>query len=249
MNRIPWSNVERVKRRSSSTLPKCIGILAWVGTLTNRVIRENDLLGTERERIIDVLHHNDLVFDVFAGVGPFAVPASMLGCSVYANDINPESVKWMTINLKGNESKRSSKDYHVFNLDGRAFLQTIVFPRIEVHQKEVSDDEEKHWCFSENKIVILMNLPELARTFLDVFPAWLAKHADDEDRWRIPIHIFCYTFSKADNYDEEIRRRLKRILPQLSKEQITCRFVRQVAPRKNMICVRIILLQRSESPN
>ncbi|CAF4874937.1 unnamed protein product, partial [Rotaria sp. Silwood2] len=41
-----------------------------------------------------------LVFDVFAGVGPFVVPASMLGCTVYANDINPECFKWMNINLK-----------------------------------------------------------------------------------------------------------------------------------------------------
>lgn len=173
----------------------------------------------------------------------------MMGCSVYANDINPESVKWMTINLKGNQSKKSSKDYHVFNLDGREFLQSIVFPRIEVHQKEVLDDEEKQWCLSENKIVILMNLPELAWTFLDVFPAWLAKHAEDRDRWRIPIHIYCYTFSKADDRDADIRQRLKGILPELSDEQITSRFVRQVAPNKDMMCVRISLFdQQNEHP-
>ncbi|CAF1666035.1 unnamed protein product, partial [Rotaria sordida] len=31
----------------------------------------NPRLSTERERIVNILHHNDLVFDVFAGVGPF----------------------------------------------------------------------------------------------------------------------------------------------------------------------------------
>ena len=150
----------------------------------------------------------------------------------------------MTINLKTNQSQQTAKDYHVGNLDGREFLQTIVFPRIEVHQREVIDDQEKQWCLSDNKIVILMNLPELAWTFLDVFPAWLAKHAEDRDRWRIPIHIYCYTFSKADDRDADIRERLMAILPELNDEPIISRFVRQVAPNKDMMCVRISLFDR-----
>ncbi len=201
--------------------------------------------GTERERIVNILHHNDLVFDVFAGVGPFVVPALMLGCTVYANDINPESVKWMTINLKTNQPKKSSNEYHVFNLDGREFLQTIVFPRIENYQKEIINDQEKRWCLSDNKIIILMNLPDIALTFLDVVSAWLSKN----DQSILPIHIYCYTFSKADNREEDIRIRLKSILPNVNDDQITCRFVRQVAPNKDMMCVQIKLFDKKNNNN
>jgi tRNA (guanine37-N1)-methyltransferase len=201
-------------------------------------------LGTERERIVNILHHNDLVFDVFAGVGPFVVPALMLGCTVYANDINPESVKWMTINLKTNQTKKSSKEYHVFNLDGREFLRTIVLPRIENYQKEILNDHEKRWCLSDNKIIILMNLPEIALTFLDVLSEWLSKDIEEKNEWILPIHIYCYTFSKADNRDEDIRIRLKTILPNINHDQITCRFVRQVAPNKDMMCVEIKLFDK-----
>ncbi|CAF3490186.1 unnamed protein product [Rotaria sp. Silwood1] len=207
----------------------------------------NPRLSTERERIVNILHHNDLVFDVFAGVGPFVVPALMLGCTVYGNDINPESFKWMTINLKNNQSKKSSNQYYVFNLDGREFLRTIVLPRIESYQQEVKNDSEKKWCLSNNKIVILMNLPDIALTFLDVLPEWLSTNIEEKEQWILPIHIYCYTFSKADNRDEDIRMRLKSILPNINDEQITCRFVRQVAPNKDMMCVRIVFFNKKNS--
>jgi tRNA (guanine37-N1)-methyltransferase len=168
----------------------------------------------------------------------------MLGCTVYANDINPESVKWMTINLKTNQTKKSPKEYHVFNLDGREFLRTIALPRLETYQKEIVNDDEKRWCFSDNKIIILMNLPDIALTFLDVLSEWLSKDIEGKEQWILPIHIYCYTFSKADNRDEDIRMRLKTILPNVNPEQISCRFVRQVAPNKDMMCVRIILFNK-----
>ncbi|CAF4440067.1 unnamed protein product, partial [Adineta steineri] len=87
----------------------------------------NPRLSTEHERIIDILHKNDLVFDVFAGVGPFIVPASMRGCIIYANDLNPECFKWMTINLKKNQPKKSSTEYYIYNLDGREFFTNNYF--------------------------------------------------------------------------------------------------------------------------
>jgi tRNA (guanine37-N1)-methyltransferase len=40
---------------------------------------------------------------VFAGVGPFAVPAAKRGNIVYANDLNPESYKYMCENMKMNK--------------------------------------------------------------------------------------------------------------------------------------------------
>ena len=40
--------------------------------------------------------------DVFAGVGPFAVPAAKKGCAVWANDLNPESMRYLNANVESN---------------------------------------------------------------------------------------------------------------------------------------------------
>ena len=44
----------------------------------------------------------DVVADVFAGVGPFAVPAARKGCAVLANDLNPNSAKYLLKNVQDN---------------------------------------------------------------------------------------------------------------------------------------------------
>jgi tRNA (guanine37-N1)-methyltransferase len=41
---------------------------------------------------------------MFAGIGPFAIPAAKLHkCRVYANDLNPRSVHYLTLNAKKNK--------------------------------------------------------------------------------------------------------------------------------------------------
>jgi tRNA (guanine37-N1)-methyltransferase len=63
----------------------------------------NSRLHHEHERIIASLKPDEVVIDAMAGVGPFAVPAAKKGCSVYGNDLNPESVKWMEVNRVKNK--------------------------------------------------------------------------------------------------------------------------------------------------
>ncbi len=149
----------------------------------------------------------------------------------------------MNINLKKNQPKKSPREYHIFNLDGREFLRTIALPHIESYQKEVADDIEKRRVLSKSKIAILMNLPELALNFLDVFSPWLSTNREEKEQWILPIHIYCYTFSRADDRVEDIRMRLKTILPEINTDEISCRFVRQVAPNKDMMCVNIKLFE------
>ena len=45
------------------------------------------------------------VFDACAGIGPFVLPAAkQKRCRlVYANDLNPESIKWMNKNIETNK--------------------------------------------------------------------------------------------------------------------------------------------------
>ena len=67
----------------------------------------NSRLHTEHARLVDMFQPHDLVADVFAGVGPFALPAAKKGCAVLANDLNPESYKYLTLNIKDNRVRTS----------------------------------------------------------------------------------------------------------------------------------------------
>jgi tRNA (guanine37-N1)-methyltransferase len=67
----------------------------------------NSRLHTEHARLVDMFQPHELVADVFAGVGPFALPAAKKGCAVLANDLNPESYKYLTLNIKDNKVSRS----------------------------------------------------------------------------------------------------------------------------------------------
>ena len=63
----------------------------------------NTRLSTEHERIVEKLTPGDILFDVFAGVGPFSVPASRRGVKVFANDLNPDSYFWLVENSRCNK--------------------------------------------------------------------------------------------------------------------------------------------------
>lgn len=51
----------------------------------------NSRLQTEHKRLVDFFSPGELVCDVMAGVGPFAIPAGKKGVFVWANDLNPDS--------------------------------------------------------------------------------------------------------------------------------------------------------------
>lgn len=62
----------------------------------------NSRLHTEHERLVELFKPEDVIADVFAGVGPFAVPAAKKGCAVLGNDLNPNSAKYLAQNVEDN---------------------------------------------------------------------------------------------------------------------------------------------------
>ena len=82
----------------------------------------NSRLGTEHARLIGSWKAGEVVADVMAGVGPFAVPAAKKGVYVLGNDLNPESVKWMRHNRVQNKVEQTLR---VTETDGREFIKRV----------------------------------------------------------------------------------------------------------------------------
>ena len=60
-------------------------------------------LSTERQRIAEQIGSDDVVVDMFAGVGPYSIPAAKRCRKVYAIDKNPEAVKFLKKNVELNK--------------------------------------------------------------------------------------------------------------------------------------------------
>ncbi|WP_331233235.1 class I SAM-dependent methyltransferase [Natronorarus salvus] len=59
-------------------------------------------LATERRRVTEQVREGERVFDMFAGVGPFAIPAAARDAEVVAVDLNGRAVKYLKENAHRN---------------------------------------------------------------------------------------------------------------------------------------------------
>uniref|UniRef100_A0A1I8IE03 tRNA wybutosine-synthesizing protein 2 homolog n=1 Tax=Macrostomum lignano TaxID=282301 RepID=A0A1I8IE03_9PLAT len=123
----------------------------------------NSRLSTEHHRVVEKLRPGDLVFDLCAGVGPFAVPALKLGATVFANDLNPTAHSYLEANLRRNlrKSQLISQPELVkaFNMDAREFVAGVLAPR---YAEAVASGFEQ-------QVVAIANLPGMAVDLLDCF--------------------------------------------------------------------------------
>ena len=200
----------------------------------------NSRLGEEHSRILALLQRGDVVLDMFAGVGPFAVPAAKCKrCTVYANDLNPESFKYLEQNARTNHV---SKLVHAYNLDARAFVTTIT--RKLVDKLVCSGGTPLSVCSH-----IIMNLPASSVEFLDAFRG-LFRGIPQEMRSSITLPVVhCYCFVKHGS-DSELDAEaaaleaaaLEQVITHLGVGQISpgtysVETVRLVSPKKSMMRV------------
>ena len=80
----------------------------------------NSRLEAEHKRVIDSIKPGEILCDVMAGIGPFAVSAAKAGRRVYASDLNPQCTRYLRLNARANKVKNLVKCY---NLDARAFIR------------------------------------------------------------------------------------------------------------------------------
>ena len=188
----------------------------------------NSRLHTEHRRVIDLLGKHEVVVDMFAGVGPFALPAAKKGCVVFANDLNPSSYHHLVENASLNDvTSRVS----ICNQDGREFI-THTFAKIITDRPHI---------LSKGSHVI-MNLPASAVEFLDSLVGILQGLPPDLiDSVPMPW-VHCYTFSKSAKPVEDVVAKVEHAL-QTSLPDDTCSVyrVRDVAPNKLMMRVSLQL--------
>ncbi|NYT19514.1 MAG: class I SAM-dependent methyltransferase family protein [Methanosarcinales archaeon] len=98
-------------------------------------------LSTERQRIVSQIGENDVVLDMFAGVGPYSIPIAKKCKKVIAMDKNPDAIHFLKENVKLN----SIGNIEVFEGDANEIARN--FEGIADH--------------------VLMNLPHSADAFLD----------------------------------------------------------------------------------
>jgi len=183
----------------------------------------NSRLHTEHERLVQQFKPEDVVADVFAGVGPFAVPAAKKGCAVLGNDLNPNSAKYLLKNVRDN---RVSDLVRVTCEDGRDFIRTIVsrvfdepFPAYAGPKPSRLEEEKERKRLQKlaaqgqsipNVTTVdakpprkrithfVMNLPDSAIQFLDAFRGILIDDqrnlSETYDDDEMPmIHCHCFT--------------------------------------------------------
>ena len=110
-------------------------------------------LSTERERIANLVNDNDVIINMFGGVGMFSLLAARKkSCTVYNIDINPVATKLCEENIKLNKLIG-----RVISLNGEAS---------EIIKKQLQDKADR----------VLMLLPERSDEFLDTAISSLKKN-------------------------------------------------------------------------
>ncbi|KTW30899.1 tRNA (guanine) methyltransferase [Pneumocystis jirovecii RU7] len=221
----------------------------------------NSRLNDERHRLIQLFQKGDAICDVFAGVGPFSIPAGKKRVIVFSNDLNPDSYKSMKENISLNKVDLFVKAYCK---DGRQFIRDSVHELIEFSKQKTINvpngkktKSQESFPKFENILIpqvfkhFIMNLPETSIDFLDAFKGIYSgyKHLFLSTKNSLPtIHVYC--FSKLSPPDDLIPVRCyclhKKILIfqrlstslgiNLLKNNVNIHYVRKVSPNKSMYC-------------
>ncbi|KAF1969834.1 hypothetical protein BU23DRAFT_591364 [Bimuria novae-zelandiae CBS 107.79] len=224
----------------------------------------NTRLHTEHERLCSLFREGDAICDVMAGVGPFAIPAGKKKCFVWANDLNPESYKYLSQNVAINKVDAYVR---AFNTDGAAFIRSSaaellgenrsipIYPKTKFSRSAPKPPPPTPLrTLIQPRIFThyIMNLPASALSFLPSFIglyAHIPSHPTSSIRKllapytdiQLPmIHVHCFSAKSKD--EEEVKKSLCEEIGGLLECEmedvgVEVWHVRDVAPKKTMFCV------------
>ncbi|KAF2400490.1 hypothetical protein EJ06DRAFT_582318 [Trichodelitschia bisporula] len=212
----------------------------------------NSRLHTEHGRLVSTFKEGDVVCDVMAGVGPFAVPAGKRRVFVWANDLNPESYASLEANITRNKVDKFVRPY---NRDGRMFIREAVAElyhsdhSVQLQTKVSRSKKERPQMktYRQPKVFnhFVMNLPATAITFLPSFIGAYSLAQIPPSEPMPKIHVYCFDAKEDDNAAafqhicDEISRQLEFKFKPGDEEkegEVQIWDVRDVAPGKRMFC-------------
>ncbi|KAI3385038.1 hypothetical protein SNEBB_005686 [Seison nebaliae] len=237
----------------------------------------NSRLSTEHDRTISKViqsisndqEKNHIIFDLFAGIGPFVIPITYqlleesiqrqtngkFPFKIFANDLNPDCYKSLLINFEKNiKLSRSKMKKNKINFDFKELYECYNKDAGEVIRTDMKRFLEENP--ENNSIYVIMNLPELAPTFLPLLSEIIGKFGEKNS-----FQIFCYCFD-LEEYRAAVREQQttrknrfqnapteigKKFLENFElyknfKKRIEVNEVRHVATNKNMYCAIIHLI-------
>jgi tRNA (guanine37-N1)-methyltransferase len=180
----------------------------------------NSRLNTEHRRLVGMFKAGEVVVDVMAGVGPFAVPAGKKGVFVWANDLNPSSIESMRNAIRSNKVEPFVRAY---NVDGHKFIHqataevlelaeegknTVEIPgkRTKSMSRKAPPPPSTHVTIPSTVSHFVMNLPASALTFL---PSYRGIYHGKEHQFephtdrKLPmVHVHCFSTKSEDNMKE-----------------------------------------------
>lgn len=186
----------------------------------------NSRLSHERTKLLQMVEQEDIVCDLFAGIGAFALLCSGKGCQVFANDLNPAGAEAMRRNAELNKLR-----LNVFNLDARACVIKLGSLPPPPQASDLGPSQKL-------RVHVIMNLPELALDFLDAFREMVSSGQSalfSGTPLELRVHCHCFARSK-EKPEEEVNPRIQAALGTIPDGTVI-REVRDVAPNKNMFCV------------
>ncbi|MBW0502867.1 hypothetical protein O181_042582 [Austropuccinia psidii MF-1] len=197
----------------------------------------NPRLSTEHDLLSSKIQKDEIVVDAFAGVGPFALrAASSQKAWVFASDLNPSSVEALRVNVKLNKLQGRVQ---VSEGDGRERIRKSVF--------ELWHSNPLNLPSLKLKLVdhFIINLPDSSIGFLDAFIGLYDCLVDSpgfleclEQQKKLPLlHCYCFT-KKVEVAEMDINERVSQVLKykidSSQAKRYELKFVRQVAPHKEM---------------
>jgi tRNA (guanine37-N1)-methyltransferase len=147
-------------------------------------------LSGERKRLLEEFKQGEIIADAFCGAGAFVVQAAAkLGCTVYANDLNPDAVRYCRENAKRNHKK--------FNGGPGEDGEVTKKPKVIVTCGDAFDFIQNLGNMDTLPHHVVMNFPLDSASFLGALRWWPVKDATQS----API-VHLYTFARADFSDE-----------------------------------------------